>query len=225
MSDLLPERVEVTALDHLYLTVADVSRSESFYDTVFGLLDFRKLDAAIAGDPHRHYFNRVMQVSIRQATTAGAMHDAYAPGLHHVCLQVADAAAVDKFHALATAKGIVATAPALYPQYADDYYATFFADPDGLRFEIVARRVRRKLTALRWAELAQSVGLYQDVSVTSGSAAECHNGFLSSFQSPSSRSRARSSASCRSTAAIWAFRASMPGVRSAGNFTAATARL
>ncbi len=70
-----------------------------------------------------------------------------------MCLQVADNAAVDRFHALATAKGIAATAPAFYPQYADDYYATFLNDPDGLRFEIVARRIRRKRIAERWDEL------------------------------------------------------------------------
>ncbi len=152
MSDLFAERVEVVGLDHLYLTVADVARSEPFYDTVFGLLDFRKMDAAIGGDPHRHYFNRVMQISIRQAKTV-VPHGPYAPGLHHVCFQVADKTAVDRFHALAAGKGIAATAPAAYPQYADDYYATFLTDPDGLRFEIVARRVRRKLTAERWDEL------------------------------------------------------------------------
>ena len=54
---------------------------------------------------------------------------------------------------MASAKGIAATAPAIYPQYADDYYATFLDDPDGLRFEIVARRARRRLYAERWSEL------------------------------------------------------------------------
>src|SRR5215831_15073997 len=152
MSELLPERIEVIGLDHLYLTVSDVAASEPWYDSVFGLLDFRKTDTAIAGDPHRHYFNRVMQVSIRQAKTA-TKHDPYAPGLHHVCLQVADRVAVDSFQRLALAKGISATAPAVYPQYADDYYATFLDDPDGLRFEIVARRARRRLYAERWNEL------------------------------------------------------------------------
>ena len=154
MSDQPPERVEVTGLDHLYLTVSDIARSEAWYDTVFGLLDFRKMDAAIAGDPHCHYFNRIMQISIRPARTS-ASHDSYAPGLHHVCLQVADPAAVDSFHRLATAHGIAATAPAAYPQYADDYYATFLEDPDGMRFEIVGRRFRRKQIAERWAELTR----------------------------------------------------------------------
>ncbi len=152
LDSLLPERVEVVGLDHLYLTVADVARSEPFYDALFGLLDYRKTDTAIAGDPHRHYFNRIMQVSIRQAKS-DAKHDPYAPGLHHTCLQVADNAAVDTFHRLFTRAGFEATAPALYPQYADDYYATFLNDPDGLKFELVARRARRKLYAERWSEL------------------------------------------------------------------------
>ncbi|HEY4943131.1 MAG TPA: VOC family protein [Rhizomicrobium sp.] len=151
MSDLLPERVEVVALDHVYLTVSDLARSEAFYDTVLGLLDFRKSDAAIGGDPHRHYFNKVMQISIRPAH--GGKHNPYAPGLHHLCLQVADKAAVDKLAGLLRATGIAITEPALYPQYAEDYYAIFFGDPDGLRHEVVARRARRRLAVERWNEL------------------------------------------------------------------------
>ena len=151
MSGLPPERVEVVGLDHIYLSVADLLRSEKFYDTLLGLLDFRKLDAPIAGAPHRHYFNKVMQISIRPAQ--GGTHDPYAPGLHHLCLQVANNAAVDKIARLLRAAGIESSEPAYYPQYAEDYYAIFFNDPDGIRHEIVARRVRRKLTVERWSEL------------------------------------------------------------------------
>lgn len=151
MRDLFPERVEVVGLDHVYLSVSDLERSQKFYDAVLGLLDFRTVDAPIGGDPHRHYFNKVMQISIRPGR--GGTHDPYAPGLHHLCLQVADKAAVDKIAGLLRAAGISVTEPAFYPQYADDYYAIFFDDPDGLRHEIVARRARRKLTVERWSEL------------------------------------------------------------------------
>jgi catechol 2,3-dioxygenase-like lactoylglutathione lyase family enzyme len=146
-----PQRVEVVGLDHVYLAVADLQRSEKFYDTVLGLLDFRKIDAPIGGEAHRHYFNKVMQISIRPARSG--THDPYAPGLHHLCLQVADNEAVDKFARLLRSAGIAITEPALYPQYADDYYALFLDDPDGIRLEVVARRARRKLTVERWDEL------------------------------------------------------------------------
>ena len=151
MTGLPSERVEVIGLDHIYLTVSDFARAEAFYDKVLALLDYRKLDAPIGGDPHRHYFNRVMQISIRPAR--GGAHDPYAPGLHHLCLQLADNAAVDRAAKLLRSAGIDVTEPALYPQYADDYYAIFFSDPDGIRLELVARRARRKLVAERYAEL------------------------------------------------------------------------
>jgi len=163
VSDLLPERVEVVGVDHVYLTVSDMVRSLAFYDTVLGLLDFRALDAPIGGDPHRHYFNRVMQISIRPAR--GGTHDPYAPGLHHLCLQVADKAAVDRIARLLRDAGIEISDPALYPQYADDYYAIFFDDPDGIRHEIVARRARRKLTVERWTELTSFLNPWANIKV------------------------------------------------------------
>jgi glyoxylase I family protein len=163
VSDLLPERVEVVGVDHIYLTVSDMVRSLAFYDTVLGLLDFRALDAPIGGDPHRHYFNKVMQISIRPAK--GGTHDPYAPGLHHLCLQVADKAAVDRIARLLRDAGIEISEPALYPQYADDYYAIFFDDPDGIRHEIVARRARRKLTVERWTELTSFLNPWAKIKV------------------------------------------------------------
>jgi glyoxylase I family protein len=163
VSDLLPERVEVVGVDHIYLTVSDMVRSLAFYDTVLGLLDFRALDAPIGGDPHRHYFNKVMQISIRPAR--GGTHDPYAPGLHHLCLQVADKAAVDRIARLLRDAGIEISEPALYPQYADDYYAIFFDDPDGIRHEIVARRARRKLTVERWTELTSFLNPWAKIKV------------------------------------------------------------
>ena len=94
MNDLVAERVEVVGLDHVYLAVTDLERSEKFYDTVLALLDFRKIDAAIGGEPHRHYFNKVMQISIRPAH--GGKHDPYAPGLHHLCLRARSREDVDR---------------------------------------------------------------------------------------------------------------------------------
>jgi len=161
VNDLVAERVEVVGLDHVYLAVTDLERSEKFSDTLLAQLDFRTIDAAIGGEPHRHYFNKVMQISIRPAR--GGRHDPYAPGLHHLCLQVADKAALDKVAGLLRAAGIAISEPALYPQYADDYYAVFFEDPDGIRLELVARRSRRKLTVEHWAELTRFLNPWANV--------------------------------------------------------------
>jgi catechol-2,3-dioxygenase len=149
---LPPERVETIAVDHIYLAVSDFDKSEKFYDIVLSLMDFRKGDREIGGDRHRHYFNKVMQISIRPAR-GDARHDPYAPGLHHLCLQVSKNDDVDRLAKLLSAAGIAVTEPALYPEYAPDYYAIFFSDPDGMRLEVVVRRVQRNRVVSRWNEL------------------------------------------------------------------------
>ncbi|WP_420561834.1 VOC family protein [Tepidicaulis sp.] len=147
--------VEVTAMDHLYLSVSDIERSMRFYDTVFGILDFRRGDMKIAGAPHYHYFNKVMQISIRPASPHAPAHDPYQPGLHHLCLQVKDEAALKEAWHQLKAAGIEASEPAYHTDYAPDYYATFFSDPDGLRLELVARRAQRERIEAEWARLTR----------------------------------------------------------------------
>jgi catechol 2,3-dioxygenase-like lactoylglutathione lyase family enzyme len=146
--------IDVGAVDHVYVAVRDLARSEAFYDGVMRLLGFKKGTAPIAGERHLHYFNRVTQYSIRPAKSAGP-HDPYRPGLHHICFRVGSREEVDEAAAGLAALGIAATPPALYPEYADDYYATFFTDPDGIRLEIVALRRMRSLVRDRWAELTE----------------------------------------------------------------------
>jgi catechol 2,3-dioxygenase-like lactoylglutathione lyase family enzyme len=140
---------EVIGLDHVYLTVSDLGRAMRFYDGVLGALGFRRGEEPIGGDPHVHYWNRALQLSIRPARAADA-HDPYAAGLHHLCLQVRDRAAVDAAFAHLRALGVAASAPRLYPEYNPDYYATFFTDPDGIRLELVARKAKRDEIVASW---------------------------------------------------------------------------
>lgn len=145
--------LEVVGLDHIYVSVADFARSEAFYDRLMRYLGFKKGDKPIAGEPHAHYFNRVLQYSIRPARGGRVGHDPYVPGLHHVCFQVAHRASVDDAFATLRSWGVDASEPRLYPEYNDDYYATFFTDPDGIRLEIVARSKYRKTLAERFGQL------------------------------------------------------------------------
>jgi catechol 2,3-dioxygenase-like lactoylglutathione lyase family enzyme len=146
--------VEVTAVDHIYVAVRDLERSLRFYDAVMRLLGFKKGTMPVAGEPHAHYFNRVTQYTIRPARGEDA-HDPYRPGLHHLCFRVATPGNVDAAAAALRAIGVDATAPATYPEYAPDYYATFFSDPDGIRLEIVAHRRMRSLVRDHWDELTE----------------------------------------------------------------------
>ena len=63
--------IEVGGIDHVYVAVTDLARSEAFYDGVMRLLGFKKGTAPIAGEPHFHYFNQVTQYSLRPAKRTG----------------------------------------------------------------------------------------------------------------------------------------------------------
>jgi catechol 2,3-dioxygenase-like lactoylglutathione lyase family enzyme len=143
--DAAPRAVEVIGIDHIYIAVRDLERSERYYDTVMRILDFRKVARPLAGgDMHVHYYNRVLQFSLRPASAGSADHDSYAPGLHHFCFRVAENSDVDAVAAQLTDAGIEATSPRSYPEYQDDYYASFFTDPDGVRLEVVNYMEMRK---------------------------------------------------------------------------------
>ena len=141
--------MEVLGLDHIYLTVSDMDRAERFYDQVMQVLGFRKGDDSIGGERHAHYFNRTLQITIRPAKSSSP-YDCYAPGLHHLCLQLPTREDVDVAAIALREQGVSATDPKLYPEYNPDYYATFFEDPDGLRFELVNRTPIRDQIVEHW---------------------------------------------------------------------------
>ena len=144
--------VEVIGIDHVYVTVRDLGASEGFYDRAMGVLGFRKRRGTIGGDPHVHYYNRQYGYSLRPAREGARGHDPYAPGLHHFCFRVVDEAAVDRAAAELGQAGVDATQPRYYPEYAPDYYATFFADPDGVRLEVTNFREMRRNLMYDWDE-------------------------------------------------------------------------
>ncbi|MDP5240637.1 VOC family protein [Uliginosibacterium sp. 31-16] len=143
---------EVIGIDHLYIAVSDLARSEAFYDTLFALLSFRKNSFQLGGEPHVQYYNRHFGYVLRPARSAQP-HDAYAPGLHHFCFRVNTAAEVEQLARELNLAGIPASGARLYPDYAPDYVATFFADPDGLRLEITNYRLERQQRHDCWDDM------------------------------------------------------------------------
>jgi catechol 2,3-dioxygenase-like lactoylglutathione lyase family enzyme len=143
----------IIGIDHIYLSVSDLARSEAFYDRVLiDALGFRKNRFALGGEPHVQYFNRHFGFVLRPARVAGT-HQPYAPGMHHFCLRVDSAAEVDALAERLRALGVDATAGRSYPDYAPDYRATFFADPDGIRLEVTNYRRERRERHERWEDM------------------------------------------------------------------------
>lgn len=144
---------EVTGIDHIYISVSSLAVSEPFYDRVLrDALGFRKNSFILAGDPHIQYFNRHFGFVLRPARVA-TQHEPYAPGLHHFCLRVDSSAEVHAVAAQLQQAGIAATDATLYPEYAPDYTATFFTDPDGVRLEVTNYRQERRDRHAHWESL------------------------------------------------------------------------
>jgi catechol 2,3-dioxygenase-like lactoylglutathione lyase family enzyme len=135
---------EANGIDHIYITVSDLQRAESFYDRVLlETLGFRKIKFTLGGDLHVQYFNRHFGYVLRPARKSNE-YDPYAPGLHHFCFRVDSIEDVIAVANQLRAAGIEASEAELYSEYAPDYWATFFTDPDGIRLEVTNYRQERR---------------------------------------------------------------------------------
>ena len=142
-------KIEVIGIDHIYISVSQLARSEKYYDQIMPLLGFKKNTFPNEGDLHIQYYNRHFGYVLRPAraeVTPGPLR----PGLHHICFRVEDCAAVDRIAQQFGELRIECSTPQLYPEYAPDYYAIFFSDPDGIRLEITNYRQERRQRFEKW---------------------------------------------------------------------------
>ncbi len=127
---------------HVDLTVTDMPRSARFYDQVLGKLGYQRLPEAGAGAPCWGVADAAggfFSIALQPASpgSAGRPLDRYAPGLHHLAFHADGRADVDDFNAfLEQIDATILDVPAEY-SYTPGYYAVFFADPDGLKLEVV----------------------------------------------------------------------------------------
>jgi len=141
---------EVIGIDHIYITVSDHARSETFYDLVLrDTLAFRKNVFVLDGEPHIQYFNRQFGFVLCPARNT-TPYNPYSPGLHHFCLRVESIAEVSALAYKLRSLGVEASEAKNYPKYAPDYWATFFSDPDGIQLEVTNYRQERRERRDHW---------------------------------------------------------------------------
>jgi len=120
-------------IDHISISVRDLSKSEAFYAAVLATLGFSKMrewpDAAIGfGKKHPEFWINKRAGMPRVDDDSGV----------HICLRAPDAASVAAFHAAALKAGGTSDGePGLRPHYNQRYYAAFVRDLDGNRIEAV----------------------------------------------------------------------------------------
>jgi catechol 2,3-dioxygenase-like lactoylglutathione lyase family enzyme len=134
-------------LHHQIFVVADAKRSARFYEPVLrylgyvrgGMGDYYQDWRLITeGAPHELSFVSAMPELRHIPHTRGAIGQH-----HHFAWTAASPAEVDDFHATvlvplaAAGDATILDPPVLCPEYTPTYYAVFFEDPDGLKFEFV----------------------------------------------------------------------------------------
>jgi len=60
---------EIIGIDHIYVSVSDMARSEKFYDVVMEILGFRKNRFQLGAEKHVQYYNRHFGYVLRPART------------------------------------------------------------------------------------------------------------------------------------------------------------
>lgn len=125
------------AVHHLDLTVSNLARSTAFYDCWLPAMGLQRI-ADCADGPLWRGVRFELGLQEARLGMATHRHQRYAPGLHHLAFAAPARAAVIELHeALSRAGEVILDPPADYPNYAPDYFAMFFCDPDGIKLEYV----------------------------------------------------------------------------------------
>lgn len=126
-------------IDHLDITVSDLTRSEAFYLRALAPLGvdlvYRNANNVVGGQTLGFGASPNPTFCIRSGDRATTPL--------HIAFSAASRMAVDAFYAAALAAGGRDNGhPGLRPHYADNYYAAFVLDPDGHNVEVVCRSPR-----------------------------------------------------------------------------------
>jgi catechol 2,3-dioxygenase-like lactoylglutathione lyase family enzyme len=134
-------------IDHIQITVRDLPTAVSFYDRFRPLLGF-SVQAKSGATIEKHDFEVVEYshprlsfaiTSPRKAFRNDDVHRRKPGSLHHLAFRVRSRDEVDRLHdELKALRVDIVSPPRNYPEYTPaGYYAVFFKDPHGIKYEIV----------------------------------------------------------------------------------------
>lgn len=134
-------------IDHIDLTVRDLEREEAFYDALLPLLGFDLANKGKGEEPdfeyravdYSHKAFSLTLVCPRPDFAAETVCRRRPGSLHHLAFGAGSREEVDQLYAqVKEIPGVtIVESPKFWADYAPDYYAFFFKDPDGIKLEIV----------------------------------------------------------------------------------------
>jgi len=138
-------------IDHIQITVRDMDVAVPFYDKFLPLLGFdpRSRSTAVIEDHEFHvveYAHPRLAFAItspRPALASEPVHRRKPGALHHLAFRAESRAEVDRLCSELKAIGaVIVSEPRNYPEYTPQpYYALFFKDLEGIKYEIVCTRL------------------------------------------------------------------------------------
>jgi len=134
-------------IDHIEVTVRDIDTAVAFYDQLLPLLGYdlrNRSDIVIEQHEKRvvsyeHPRLGFAITSPRASFANEAVNRRKSGALHHLAFRVDSRADVDRLHLVLLAIGAtIVSPPREYPEYTPaHYYAVYFKDPEGIKYEIV----------------------------------------------------------------------------------------
>lgn len=133
-------------IDHLQITVKDFQNAEEFYDKLMPILGF-DLSRKSKGRVAAHEFDVIEYVhdlvtiginSTRKEFENDEVHRRKPGSIHHLAFRAKSTQEVDEVYPLIKAIGAeIINPPKYYPQHGDKYYALFFKDLGGIKYEVM----------------------------------------------------------------------------------------
>ena len=133
-------------IDHIQITVKDMKIAEPFYDKFLSVLGF-DINLKSCGTVAEHefdvveYFHPLLTFGInspREAFKENTIHRRKPGALHHLAFKAESCAEVDELYLQIKEVGTnIVEEPRFYPQHGESYYALFFKDLEGIKYEIV----------------------------------------------------------------------------------------
>ena len=133
-------------IDHIQITVKDLKIAEPFYDKFLPILGFDIIHKS-KGRVSKHefdvveYFHPLLIIGInspRDEFKEETIHRRKPGALHHLAFKAESCEEVDEIYLQLKEIGAkIVEEPKFFPQHGENYYALFFKDLEGIKYEIV----------------------------------------------------------------------------------------
>lgn len=133
-------------IDHIQITVKNLKTAEPFYDKFLPILGFdirRKSSGTVTEHEFDvvEYYHPLLIFAInspREVFKDDTIHRRKPGALHHLAFKAGSFAEVDRMYLEIKKIGAnIVDEPKFYPDHGENYYALFFKDPEGIKYEIV----------------------------------------------------------------------------------------